>query len=63
MQPLRTVELQCPYCGEPHEVEIDCTVGAQRYVEDCGVCCCPILLDVGVDESGEPIVTAIREND
>ncbi|MDT0633156.1 CPXCG motif-containing cysteine-rich protein [Rubrivirga sp. S365] len=36
------VELSCPYCAAPITMLLDPTVPAQRYVEDCEVCCNPI---------------------
>ena len=63
MDLLRSVAVHCPYCGEPLDVDVDCSVDAQRYVEDCQVCCRPILMDVAVDEDGEPSVATRAEND
>ena len=34
----------CPCCGESIGVVLDLSVPVQRYVEDCSVCCRPILL-------------------
>jgi len=34
----------CPYCGEPITLLIDTSCEEQTYVEDCEVCCCPMLL-------------------
>ena len=49
-----SVLLQCPYCGESVELNIDGGGGVhQEYVEDCPVCCHPNVLSVEVDESGE----------
>ena len=59
---LEPVTVQCPYCWEPIEILVDCSVEAQDYVEDCAVCCQPILLRVSVGPGGEPGVTAEREN-
>ncbi len=50
----------CPYCGEMFEVTIDCTQGDQSYVEDCAVCCQPVLLEILCGDTLE--VTAEREN-
>jgi hypothetical protein len=50
MLPIRSVD--CPYCGETIELIIDDSVGHQRYIEDCTVCCRPIDVDVSVDEGG-----------
>jgi len=38
----------CPYCWESIYFEIDTSVSEQEYVEDCHVCCNPILLRVNV---------------
>jgi hypothetical protein len=46
------VEVRCPYCDEPITVRIDLSAGAQSYVEDCQVCCQPMLLSVTVDGDG-----------
>lgn len=52
MNELEPVAAHCPYCGEPIELLIDCTIESQRYVEDCQVCCRPIdiIVHVGSDE-------------
>ena len=60
---LETVGLECPYCGEPVEVVVDCSVESQEYVEDCPVCCRPMSLMVSVDEAGEARVIARHENE
>lgn len=45
--------VSCPYCGENINVLIDCSYDAQEYIEDCQVCCRPIIFQVqyGVDDS------------
>ncbi|PAU54044.1 CPXCG motif-containing cysteine-rich protein [Pseudomonas indica] len=51
---LETQQYQCPYCGELAEVVLDLSGGDQTYIEDCPVCCRPILFDLrsdGVDWS------------
>ena len=63
MDLLRSVELDCPYCGEPLDINVDCSVASQSYVEDCRVCCRPIVMVVEVDEEGEPDVVTRQEND
>jgi hypothetical protein len=40
---------QCPYCGEPVEALLDLSGGDQQYVEDCPVCCRPIIFDLQTD--------------
>lgn len=63
MDPQRIVEISCPYCGEPLELLIDCLAGAQRYVEDCQVCCRPMEVSVSIDRDGVPTVDARHEDD
>ena len=53
----------CPYCGESIGVLIDDSLAEQRYVEDCQVCCRPIVLDVSVDLDGDVAVQARSENE
>ena len=43
----------CPYCGEGITVLIDCSLLEQSYIEDCQVCCRPIMLDVTINEEEE----------
>ena len=35
---------QCPYCWETISMLLDSSVSKQSYVEDCEVCCNPILV-------------------
>jgi hypothetical protein len=45
--------VHCPYCGEQVEIALDPGSGAaQRYVEDCAVCCRPWLVRVSYDATG-----------
>jgi hypothetical protein len=44
------LEVRCPYCGEWIEIEIDEGGGAhQQYIEDCQVCCRPMVVTVDGD--------------
>ena len=54
---LADVDIECPYCWETIGILIDCSVDSQEYIEDCQVCCRPILFDVVVDDDGYPIVS------
>lgn len=42
METLSYSQVQCPYCGETIELQLDCSCGEQAYIEDCSVCCRPI---------------------
>ena len=54
----------CPYCGEPIDLFIDeGGGGAQRYVEDCPVCCRPCEVSVEAGEEGEPAVSIHRADE
>ena len=56
--------MQCPHCWEPIEVLIDTSVAEQEYVEDCQVCCQPLLFTVAVPfDSEEPQVEVRPENE
>ena len=48
-----SVLLQCPYCGEYVELNIDGGGGVQQeYVEDCPVCCRPWQVQAWIDDDG-----------
>ena len=55
--------IQCPYCGERIEIQLDASAGDQRYIEDCQVCCRPISVDVWVDADGEPHASGAGEDE
>jgi hypothetical protein len=55
--------INCPYCGEAISILIDDSVAEQNYVEDCQVCCRPMILDVSVDQDGDVVVGARGENE
>jgi hypothetical protein len=46
MAELLPVTVQCPHCWESIEVLVDPSVEEQEYVEDCQVCCQPLLFTV-----------------
>ena len=50
--------IECPYCGEVIGLAVDASAGAQRYIEDCHVCCRPIEVRVSVDDDGTVEVDA-----
>ena len=57
-EPTGFVAVQCPYCGERFDTEVDLSAGSFRYVEDCQVCCQPIELEGDVDDAG--MLVALR---
>lgn len=56
--------VHCPYCGEQCDIALDPGSGpAQRYVEDCPVCCRPweVRVEYGVDGAAEVWLAAADE--
>jgi len=57
-----SVVVQCPYCGEPIELMVEDADELQEYIEDCQVCCRPIVVTVAL-EDGLLQVRVRAEND
>jgi hypothetical protein len=55
--------VDCPYCGEQFETEVDCSSGSQDYIEDCQVCCRPIEFHLEVGPDGELASLTTRRDD
>ena len=56
--------VSCPYCGTRLTAVVDCSGGSQDYVEDCAVCCQPILYRAELDAAGRLTILELRrEND
>lgn len=56
-----SVNVACPYCGEPIELLVDASAGSSSYIEDCQVCCRPIQVDVEVD--GDQLAVHVKTGD
>lgn len=65
MDHLEFVSTHCPHCGEALDLSIDTSVEQQQYVEDCQVCCRPMLVTVMIDAAADdPVDVVVRaEND
>jgi len=59
---LEAESYDCPYCGEPAEAVLDLSGGDQSYIEDCPVCCRPIVFDLQVHDD-EWMLTVRSENE
>jgi len=53
------VDLRCPHCDARIHLIIDPSEDSQEYVEDCEVCCQPMV----VVTEGARVVRLEREND
>jgi len=62
MDILDSAWINCPYCGEPLEVAVDCSAGDQDYIEDCQVCCRPIELQLRIS-GGQWRLEGFRDDD
>ena len=60
---LRHETITCPYCGEAYGTDIDSSTGSQEYIEDCQVCCRPMLFLLHVDHAGDVSVEVGRDDD
>ena len=63
MNGLEEKRVACPYCGESIDVLLDTSVPHQNYIEDCQVCCRPIIFDVTVSSDDEIAVFVSSEGD
>lgn len=61
---LQAREITCPYCGESIAIDIDPSGGSQTYIEDCQVCCRPIVFKLSIGYDGDvEAVTAARDDE
>ena len=60
---LKTLPTHCPYCGERIELVVDSSAGEEEYIEDCSVCCRPMVVVIAMDEDGRVSVMTRQENE
>jgi hypothetical protein len=61
---LAWIAIDCPHCGERYDAPADPSGGSTSYVEDCAVCCRPIVVELVVDaDDGLVEVRVRREQD
>jgi hypothetical protein len=63
MPGLTEQSISCPSCGETISVLIDDSLLEQHYIEDCQVCCRPIVFDITEDNDGDMVVSVRAENE
>jgi hypothetical protein len=52
----------CPCCWETIEILLDLSAGNQRYVEDCSICCRPLVISVRADGENLSAIEVAAEN-
>ncbi len=60
---LQEAEISCPCCGEAITILLDASLEEQQYIEDCQVCCQPMVIHMSVSANGECLVDARHENE
>ena len=55
--------VQCPHCWQYFDALVDVSQGDQEYVEDCHVCCQPLVLTVFLPNPETPEVSVRPENE
>ena len=63
MEFIKEKEIGCPYCGEFISILIDCSIRNQSYIEDCHVCCQPILINILITDDNKIHVNSRKENE
>ena len=60
---LDEAEIECPYCGATFTALIEPGDAGSRYIQDCEVCCHPIVFVVHDDGGGGRYVDVARDDD
>jgi len=63
MSELLEQDISCPYCGGVIDVVVEVLDESQEYIEDCQVCCRPIVFNIDVAFDGSTLVQVRSEND
>ncbi len=60
---LEAIQISCPYCGARFDTAVDGSAGDQEYIEDCFVCCRPIVFQVHIGYEGRLNRLEVRRDD
>lgn len=60
---LTELRANCPYCWEPLTLLVDAGDLGVDYIEDCQVCCQPMIVSASADFEGDLSVSLRREDD
>jgi hypothetical protein len=58
-----TIDVFCPYCGEPSTISVTPGEEDEEFVQDCPVCCRPWKVRVRIRRDGSADVTVAPEGD
>ncbi|MCD9457473.1 CPXCG motif-containing cysteine-rich protein [Marinibactrum halimedae] len=58
-----TVSTYCAYCGAPICLVIDHSIENQEYIEDCEVCCQPLVVNVHIHDDDNIHCKVKREDE
>jgi uncharacterized Zn finger protein len=58
-----SVEVLCPYCGEPSAIAVGLEEEDEEFVQDCPVCCRPWKVRIKVRRDGSVDVSVAGEGD
>ncbi len=53
-------DITCPYCWQTWTVLLDLTLPGQSYIEDCAVCCNPVVITYETENGSLEHVDAER---
>ena len=65
LTPANVIQLEtitCPYCWESIEIALDLSVDEQQQVEDCSVCCRPIVIRYRAEDGELASLDVMAEN-
>ncbi|MEO1078828.1 MAG: CPXCG motif-containing cysteine-rich protein [Pseudomonadota bacterium] len=60
---LSEIPATCPHCWEPLTLLVDSGDFGVDYVEDCHVCCRPMIVTATIDSDGDATLNLRREDD
>ncbi|WP_438862499.1 CPXCG motif-containing cysteine-rich protein [Neptunicella sp.] len=63
MNDLIETMISCPYCGEQISVTVEVLDENQEYIEDCQVCCRPIIFTIGSSMDDYPSISVRSEDE
>jgi len=58
-----TVDVSCPYCGEPSTIAVEPVDDEDEFVQDCPVCCRPWKVRVRFRPDGSAEATVSGEGE